>query len=109
MNECLGLERDSANPNILQTKNSLAQFYLSRQEIDKAKQYADAVIKESPKNVDANYTEGNIHLRKQEGEQAVASFRTVVNERPQFIPGYLSLADAHAMNKQFDLAFDTLQ
>src|SRR5208337_5560204 len=41
--------------------------------------------------------------------QAVSSFRTVVNERPKFMQGYISLADAHAMNKEPELAFDTLQ
>src|SRR5208337_3007718 len=45
----------------------------------------------------------------QEVVQAVSSLRTVVNERPQFIQGYISLADAHAMNKEPNLAFDTLQ
>ena len=109
LQECLGLDKDSGNPNILQTKNSLAQFYLSRQDIDKAKLYVDEVIKESPKNVDANYIAGTIHLRKHEGVEAVSSFRTVVNERQQFIPGYVSLAEAHAMNKEMNLAFDTLQ
>ncbi len=41
--------------------------------------------------------------------QAVSSFRTVVNERPEFIQGYIGLADAYAMNKDMGLAFDTLQ
>src|SRR5208337_4398817 len=105
LQECLKLEKDADNPNIIHTKNSLAQFYLSRNEIDKAKKYVDEVMKESPKNVDANYIEGNIYLRKHEGLQAVSSFRTVVNERPQLIPGYISLAEAHAINKEMDLAF----
>lgn len=109
LQECLGLERDSANPNILHAKNSLAQFYLSRQEIDKAQKYVDEVLKESPKNVDANLIAGTIHLRKREGVQAVSSFRTVINERQEFIPGYIGLADAHALNNEMNLAFDTLQ
>jgi lipopolysaccharide biosynthesis regulator YciM len=103
------LERDSANPNILHTKNSLAEFYLTRQELDKAKQYIDEVIKESPKNVDANFIGGTIYLKKQEALQAVSSFRTVINERQEFIPGYVGLADAHLLNKEYKLAFDTLQ
>lgn len=109
LQECLGLERDAANPNILQTKVSLADFHLSRQELDKAKKYADEVIKESPKSVDANYIEGVIHLRQQEGLQAVSSFRTVINERQEFIPGYVGLADSHLLNREYNLAFDTLQ
>jgi Tfp pilus assembly protein PilF len=109
LQECLGLERDAANPNILHAKNSLADFYLSRQDLDKAKKYVDEVIKESPKNSDANYIEGTIHLRKNEALEAVSSFRTVINEQQQFIPGYIGLADAHLLNKEYKLAFDTLQ
>ena len=109
LQECLGLERNAANPDILQTKVSLADFHLSRQELDKAKKYADEVIKESPKSVDANYIEGVIHLRQQEGLQAVSSFRTVINERQEFIPGYVGLADSHLLNREYNLAFDTLQ
>ncbi|HUI66724.1 MAG TPA: tetratricopeptide repeat protein [Nitrospirota bacterium] len=109
LQECLGLDRDPANPNILHAKNSLAEYYLTHQDLDKAKKYVDEVIKESPKNVDANFIAGTIHLRKQEALQAVSSFRTVVNERQQFIPGYVGLADAHLLNKEYKLAFDTLQ
>jgi Tfp pilus assembly protein PilF len=109
LQECLGLERNAANPDILQTKVSLADFHLSRQELDKAKIYADEVVKESPKNVDANYIEGVIHLRRQEGREAVSSFRTVINERQEFIPGYVGLADAHLLTGDHNLASDTLQ
>jgi predicted Zn-dependent protease len=109
LQECLGLDRDAGNPNIIQAKNTLAQYYLMQQEHDKAKKLADEVIKESPKNVDANYVAGTVQLGKQEGTQAVSSFRTVITERPQFIPGHIGLAEAHALNKEYNLAFDTLQ
>ena len=33
----------------------------------------------------------------------------VVSERPQFIPGYIGLADAHLLNNETRIAFDTLQ
>jgi len=109
LQECLGLKSDPANPDILQTKNSLAGIYLGRQEIDKAKKYVEEVVKESPKDVDANFAKGTIHLLKGEGGQAVSAFRIVVNERPQFILGYISLADAHVLNKEPNLAFDILR
>jgi len=109
LQECLGLKSDPANPDILQTKNSLAGIYLGRQEVDKAAKYVEEVVKESPKDVDANFAKGTIHLMKGEGGQAVSAFRIVVNERPQFIPGHVSLANAHALNKEPRLAFDILR
>jgi tetratricopeptide (TPR) repeat protein len=69
----------------------------------------EEVIKASPKNGDANYLKGMMHLQNREGVQAVSAFRVVVNERPQFIPGYVGLADAHLLNNETRIAFDTLQ
>ena len=109
LQECLMLDRDAANPNILHAKNSLAEYYLTRQDVDKAKQYVDEVIKASPKNVDANYIEGTIHLEKKEALEAVSSFRTVISERQNFLPAYVGLADAHVLNNEYKLAFDSLQ
>lgn len=109
LQQCLGLERDQTNQDILKTKNALARFYFSRQDITKAKQYADEVIKESPKDADANFLAGTVYLRRQEGVQAVAAFRTVVSANPKFIPGHISLAEAHMLNKEPNLATDTLQ
>jgi tetratricopeptide (TPR) repeat protein len=109
LQECIGLERDPSNPNVLHAKNSLAQLYISRQETDKAQKYAEEVLKESPKNVDANYIAGTIYLRKNDSARAVAVFNTVVTEQPQFVPAYIGLADAYAAGRDFNLAGDTLQ
>lgn len=109
LQQCLGLERDQAHQNILKTKNTLARVYFDRQDITRAKQYADEVIKESPKDAEANFLVGTIHLRRQETVQAIAAFRTVVSSNPKFIPGHISLAEAHMLNKEPNLATDTLQ
>ena len=108
LTECLKIEKDSANVDVINAKNSLAKIYLAKRDLEKAKTYAEEIIKESPKNVDAQFTKGTIHLMKGEGALAVTAFRLVVGERPQFIPGYVSLANAHALNKEMNLAFDTL-
>ena len=109
LQECLGLEKDPANREIMQSKNALAQIHFARREIDKAKGYVEEVIKASPKNGDANYLKGLMHLQRREGVQAVSAFRMVVSERPQFVPGYIGLADAHLLNNETKIAFDTLQ
>ena len=107
--ECLGLEKDPANREIIQSKNALAQIHYARKEIDKTQKYVEEVIKASPKNGDANHLKGLMHLQRREGVQAVSAFRVVVSERPQFIPGYIGLADAHLLNNETKIAFDTLQ
>jgi len=109
LNDCLLLDKDSASPERLRAKNALAQVYLQRRELDASRKFVDDVLKDNPKDVDAHFTKGNIHLAQREGAAAVPEFRIVVSERPQFIKGYVRLAEAHAMNQETGLAVDTLQ
>jgi len=109
LKECLALEKDPGNRQILQTKNALARVYLARQEVKDATRYVDEVIKENAKDVDAHFTKGNIALSNKNGTEAVAEFRAVTSESPQFLLGYIRLADAHILNREYSLASDTLQ
>jgi tetratricopeptide (TPR) repeat protein len=109
LNECLALDKDRGNPDILTALNALAKVHLERREVDKAKGYADEVVKASPRNVDAHMVRGNLDLLKGDGAGAVAEFRTVVGERPQFVPGYLLLAEGHILKKETNLAQEALQ
>jgi tetratricopeptide (TPR) repeat protein len=109
LQECLGLEKDSANREIIQSKNAIAQLHFARREVDKTKGYVEEVLKASPKNVDANFLKGKIHLQRRESIQAVSAFRVVVGEKPQFVQGYLGLADAHLISNEPKMALDTLQ
>ncbi|MCB2184570.1 MAG: tetratricopeptide repeat protein [Desulfobulbaceae bacterium] len=108
LDECLTLDTDPAAPGILQAKILLARIYLARSEIDKADALTDDVLRENPKSVDAHFTKGSIYLLKGDGESAVPEFRVSVTERPQFIPGYISLSQAHFMNKEIELGGETL-
>ena len=109
LNDCLALEKDRENPDILTTLNNLARVHLQRQEVDKAKGYADEVIKASPKNVDGHLVRGNLNLLAGDGAGAVVEFRTVVGARPEFVPGYLFLAEGHILKKEMNLAQEALQ
>jgi len=109
LNECLALEKDRGNPDILTTLGALAKVHLERREVDKAKGYADEVVKASPRNVDGHMVRGNLALLAGDGAGAVAEFRTVVGERPQFVPGYLLLAEGHLLKKEMNLAQEALQ
>ena len=109
LKECLGLSKDAANPNVIQAKSALAKVSLARQDLDEAKKYADEVMKESPKNADALFTRGTVYLLRGEAANAIPDFRAVVTENPHFIPGYIRLAEAHALNAESNLAMDTLK
>jgi len=109
LNACLGLDKDSANPEIIQTKNALAKIYLMKGQRDEAEKFINEVLKESPRNVDANFMLGTLNLRDNQGEKAVAAFRTIVNDKPEFMAGYVNLAQAHLLNQETDLAAEVLK
>jgi len=109
LKECLILNTNAANPDIIQAKNVLARIHMSRREMDDAIKYIDEVIKEDSKNVDAHFMKGNILLSRGEGTKAVSEFSIVTSKRPQFTPGYIRLAEAYMLNKEYYLASETLQ
>ncbi len=109
LRECLSLSKEASNPDIIQAKNGLARIALMRQDLTEAKKYVDEVIKERSNNTEAIFTRGMIYLRQGDATKAIADFRTVVTDRPQFIQGHLQLAEAHRYNGESNLALDTLK
>lgn len=108
LRQALGLTQDDADPDLLEVKNQLARLHLAKGDVETAKRYTDEVISESGLNVDAQFTAGQIYLRKKEGLNAVSAFRTVVAERPDAVNAYLHLFQAHLLNNEKRLAMDTL-
>jgi len=106
---CLSLSRDPSRPDIIEAKNILARIHLARRELAAAEKYVNEVIKESSIDPDAHFTRGNIFMIRGDGNTAVAEFRNVIREKHQFIPGHIRLADAHLLNKEYELAESTLQ
>jgi len=109
LESALTLSKDPANPGIIQAKTILARVHMLMRRIDKAETYVNEVLKENPRSIDAQLTRGDIFLVRGDGVNASAAFRTVVGERPQFIPGHLRLAGAHVLNQELDLALSVLQ
>ena len=109
LKECLSLSSKESDPNIIQAKNMLARIALSRYLLAEAKTYVDEVLKASSKNTDAIFTRGSIYLFQGDVIKAIADFRTVVTDKPQFIPGHIRLAEAHRYNGEPNLAIDTLK
>lgn len=106
--KCLTFEKDQAAPGMITAKNALTDLYLKMGEFDQAEKYLDEVLRESPKELDALFMKGRIDLMNGKGIDAVSSLRSVVTERPNFIPGYIRLAEAHAFNQDIELAIETL-
>ena len=77
--------------------------------MDKAKGYADEVVKASPRNVDAHLVRGELALLAGDGAGAVAEFRTVVANGRSSSLGISSWPRAHMLKKETNLAQEALQ
>ncbi len=109
LQEAIALKTDPADPDALKSKTILARIYFAQQKFNKTTALVTEVLKHNPKSTDAHLLQGSLLLRQGDGESAIAEFRTVINDRPQFIPAHLQLAEAHFLNKEVELAGDILQ
>lgn len=109
LKECIEIEKIPDEPNLLLARNALARLYFNRQQIAEAEEQINKIVEASPRNVDGQFTKGKIHLLKKEGPEAVASFRIVVEEKPDVTEAHLRLAEAHVLSREMGLARDVLQ
>lgn len=94
---------------IIKAKLSLSKLKLLQKQMDEADVLIDEVLANDAGNVDAHYLKGRVSLARGDGAGAVSKFRSVINDDPDYIDGYLGLANAHALNKDFGMALDVLQ
>ncbi len=102
-------ENNPLKPEAFTARNRMARTYFVQRKIDLAKSQLDIVLKENPKDIEAHSLRGTILLGEGKGLEAVGEFRVVVQEKPDDLKGYVSLARAHLLNKEKALALDTLK
>nr|WP_321467010.1 tetratricopeptide repeat protein [uncultured Desulfobulbus sp.] len=107
LEECLQLDKE--DPAYVTAQRGLAELYLRAGNIGQADGYVQAVLKNSPNDVEAHQLNGSILLQKGELEQAIAEFRTVLQAKPRETAVYAKMADAFVRNRQNNLAVDTLK
>ena len=97
------------DPAAIKAKTGMARAYLAMRRTDDARRCIDGVLDGSPDNVDARFLNGSIRLLQGNASAAVSDFRTVIDERREFIPAYLGLASAHLMDASPTMALDVLK
>jgi tetratricopeptide (TPR) repeat protein len=101
--------RDQESPAAIQLKTALARLHYQRGDLKALQRQLQEVLQVSPKNDDALYLQGSLDLLQGKGDAAVAAFRAVVDDRPEFVDARIQLAEAHIMNREYNLAADTLR
>ena len=108
LKECLTLEKDPKNPEVIQTRNLLARTYFIRGELPEVDPQLVGILKVNARDIEATYLKGRIHLQRGEAIAAISAFRSVINDRPRDAEGYLFLANAHLLNREPKLALENL-
>ncbi len=108
LSNTLALTKDEADPDLLKVKNQLARLYLNKGDIETAQRYTNEVLAVSSKNLEAQFTAGQVYLQQKDTPNAISAFRNVVSDKPDFVGGYLHLAQAHWLNKEKNMAIDAL-
>ncbi len=109
LQDFIALGVKAARNDMIKAKLSLGKLKLYQKQVDAAEVLIDEVLNDDAGNKDALYLKGRISLAKGDGPGAVSKFWSVITDYPDHMGGYLGLASAHAMNKDFDMALDVLQ
>ena len=105
----LALKDHASLPDMIKARLNLSKLFLLQERVSEATAMLDEVLKEDPKNIDAHYLKGRLYLVSGNASEAALRFRMVTDEHPEHLEGYIGLANAHALDKDYDLALDVLK
>ncbi len=103
------IERDGTGPKGLTARTRLADLQARLRKFDQAKELLAEVLQENPNDQQALILRGRIEMASGEVPAAISDFRTVLRDQPNSIPLHRLLARAHLLNKEPELARDTLK
>jgi tetratricopeptide (TPR) repeat protein len=89
--------------------NALAKIYLDAREVETARACAQNVLQHDPTNLQALTTRGMALKSGGKADAAIRDFKQVLRRKPDFVQGYLQMADAYAMQRKTGMARRTLE
>ncbi|BBO92860.1 tetratricopeptide repeat protein [Desulfosarcina ovata] len=91
-----------------QLRNALAKIYIAARDPATAKTYVEAVLANDPHNLQALASRGMALKATGNPQAAIVDFNQVLARQPDFLGGYIQLADAYVMRRQLQAARETL-
>ncbi|HID55353.1 TPA: tetratricopeptide repeat protein, partial [Candidatus Poribacteria bacterium] len=90
-------------------KRSLAQQYMQRNELDRAKKLLLQIVKEVPEDFESQRMLAQIYLRQGEHEKAIAQWKALLNVDPENTKYQDGLIEAYQSAGRFDEALKLIQ
>nr|WP_319392947.1 tetratricopeptide repeat protein [uncultured Desulfobacter sp.] len=109
LKDYIALGERAPEPDRVKARINLAKLEMIQGEADQAESKVDQVLAVDPRNIDAQYLKGRLALARGDGDEAVSRFRAVTEAHPDHLDGYIGLANAHVLGKNYDLALDVLK
>lgn len=98
------ISRNGTKPDGLQARNYLGELWFKQAKYDEAGQLAAEVLKENARDNRALLLQGRVALQRRDAVSAISSFRSVLKDQPESAEALTLLGDAHAQNREPELA-----
>lgn len=102
--EKLYLDLLQKKPDSLIAKKRLAELYLAKGQVKPAREYAEAILKSQPGDIDGHFFRGRINYIENSFQKAIDDFAIVTRGSPRFGPGYYFLGLAQRAVNRVDEA-----
>nr|WP_321400020.1 tetratricopeptide repeat protein [uncultured Desulfobacter sp.] len=109
LKDYISLGQNAPEPDLVKARINLAKLEMIQGKADEAESQVDQVLDIDPRNIDAQYLKGRLALARGDGDEAVSRFRAVTEAHPDYLEGYIGLANAHVLGKNYDLALEILK
>nr|WP_319491173.1 tetratricopeptide repeat protein [uncultured Desulfobacter sp.] len=109
LKDYIALGQNAPEPDLVKARINLAKLEMIQGKAEEAETQVDQVLDTDPRNIDAQYLKGRLALARGDGDEAVSRFRAVTEAHPDYLEGYIGLANAHVLGKNYDLALDILK
>lgn len=101
--------KNGTKPNGLKARTELARFHLSKGQTTDVAPLINQVLKENAKDREALLIRADLAMQNKDATSAIADYRAVLREDATLIPVHKSLARAHLLNNEPELAKDSLK
>ena len=99
----------ASSPDALQPIVTLVTAYLRTAKADKAEALLKDMLKKYPENAQLSLLMGSTQLAKNNSEEAITSFKSVIAQHPKEPAGYDALFNLYVRQKNYDQASKILQ